>query len=209
MPSDQLKAEITIVYKRQLPENLNTPIADFFVGQSASVAQCAAHTSMAGANSLALAVFSRHRQDLVFLYFKDDVHTLKVHLESLHATALDTLNHDLEQFQKQVVVEIGKMERFSKFINRAIDNVNVVVSLNDSEISTAQQKRFSRRLAEGIKSSSLVSKASGVIATGIAGYLLQMDPASAAKGLLAGLVAIVGATIAEAALGDAFKFHRS
>lgn len=209
MSTNQIKAEITIVYKRALPDDLGAQMAKFFVGPSANAVQCAANTSMAGANILTLAVYARHWQNLVFLYFTDDMFTLKVHLEALQATTVDSLNHDREQFQKLVVVEIEKMELFSKLIKCKIDKINVVVSLNNSEISTAQQRRFRDRLAGGIKSATVVSKAGGVIATGVAGYLVQMDPANAAKGLLAGMVAIVVATLAEAALGDVFNFQRS
>lgn len=209
MPSDQIKAEITIVFKGKLSDDLGTQMASFFVGQGANVAQCAANTSVAGANFLSLAVFARAWQNLVFLYLKEDVHTLKIHLESVQATSLDSLNHDRDQFQQRVVAEVGKMERFSKLFKYKMDTIAVVVSLNDFEISTAQQNPFKKRLAAGLKAPALVAKAGGIIGTGVAGYLLQMDPAGAGKGMLAGLLAIVVATLAEAGLGDALKFHRS
>lgn len=209
MPSDQIRAEMTIVYRDQLPDDLARKMAEFFAAEGADAVQCAAKTSIAGmSNFMKLAVFARDRDDLMFLYFKEDVHTLKVHLESTRATALDSLNHDREQFEKQVVVEIGRMERLSKMLKYKVENIDVAVSLNDSEISTAEQKRFVKRLSDGLKSASLAAKAGGIVATGVAGYLLQMDSASAAKGMLAGLVAIAVTTVAEAALSDPFEFHR-
>jgi hypothetical protein len=210
MPADQLRAEITVVFKRELSAELKSQMALFFPGQGADVVALASKTIMAGmTRSLALAVFARDLDNTAFLYLKEDTQSLKVHVERLLATTLGNQQRELESFQKLAIAEIKRLERFSKNNNYKIATINVVVSMDISEIATGERKLFRHRLGDGLKASSLIGKASGVVATGVAAIAFQMDLATGGKAFLAGVFAIAISATVEAALGDAFKFQRS
>jgi hypothetical protein len=83
-----------------------------------------------------------------------------------------------------------------------------IVILNGREVSKAQKKVFWQRLKDGLKTASLIGKASGVIATGLAAMSLQMEALAAGKALLTGLFAIAISSLVEAGFGDGLQFER-
>lgn len=210
MPAEQLKAEITVVYKHELSDKLNSQMAKFFPDQGVDPVALSVKTAMADlTRSLALAVFARDRDNTAFIYLKEDAQTLKVHVESLKKTTLKDQQSDVEKFHKVAIEEIEKLERFSKSNYYKIATISVVVTMDESPISTGAQKLFMSRLGDGLKTASLVGKASGVLATAVAAFALQMDMAAGAKLLFASIFALAISTTVEAAYGTAFKFQRS
>jgi hypothetical protein len=210
MSADQLKAEITVVYKRELSDQLNLQMAKFFPNQGTDAVALAAKTTMAGmTRSLALAVFARDMDKIVFLYLKEDTQSLKVHVESLQATTLKKQQSDVERFHKVALSEVERLERFSKKNKYKISTINVVVSMHEASVSKGEQKLFLHRLGDGLKAASVIGKVSGVTATGLVAFVLQMDVATGGKLFLASVFAIAISAVVEAAFGDAFKFQRS
>lgn len=210
MASNRLRAEINLNFKRDIAADLEAQLNAFFPKQSADINTSFAKTDLAAdaAGTLNVVIFARDRGSLVYLYLKEDSQSIKVYIERQSATTLDRQNQDLDDFQVVVIDEIDRMVRFAKKHKYKIPAVNVVVSMDFSAVSTAQQKLFSLRLIDGLKTTSLVSKLGALLATGVAAALVQMDIVSAIKAVLAGIFAIGISVVLEAALGDAFKFQR-
>lgn len=209
MPSDQLKSEVTVTFRRELPGNLAARMAIHFNCASDNVQVCAAGTALAGLpNTLAQVAFAKDRDTTAFLYLGEDVRALKIHAERLTASHFETLDNELKAMKELSDNEIKSIERFAKANKNEVSDVKVIISCGDAPLSSARQKRFKARLQEGMKAN-LAAKAAVPIATALASLTYMPDPASAARALLTGVFAVFVATLVEAGTADSFKYERS
>jgi hypothetical protein len=211
MPTDQnrLRAEITIVCKEPFDDDLAIRIGRFFPTSAAEIGGSAAKTTLAvSTHTLQSAFFARDLDTEVVLYVLEDHATMKIHIERMSATSFDRLAQDLTAIEAIATDEVDRMTRFAKSNGYRINVARAIVILNGREVSKAQKKVFWQRLKDGLKTASLIGKASGVIATGLAAMSLQMEALAAGKALLTGLFAIAISSLVEAGFGDGLQFER-
>lgn len=208
--TNRMKAELTFVCKDSFDLDLASRMGQFFPDIGADIAHSVDRTSLGMSPGMLKSVFFARDLDVnVLLYLREDHSTMKIHLERTFATTLEDVEKDLLVLQSHATEEVERIQRFCKKNGYKIKTVKAIISLGEKPVFKAQQKVMSQRIRDGLKTAALVSKASAVIATGVAAMVLQMDAVSAGKALLAGLFTIAISTIVEAGMGDAFKFERS
>ncbi|MGA9911096.1 MAG: hypothetical protein WBR17_00950 [Paraburkholderia sp.] len=212
MASQQLKAELTVSFKRDLPEKseFTEDMARYFRSPSDNVALLAARTSLAGlTRSLSRVVFARDHDTTAYLYLTENVQTLKVHIESLRVVEFDTWQIARTAMKKLVNDELKNMRKFAGGINNKVDEVSVSISHGDTILSSGQGKSFKGRIIERAKAN-LLAKA--VVPFGTAGASLLFVPKDfpvAARAAVTGIVIVIIATLVEAAMAESFEYERS
>lgn len=209
MANQQLKAELTLTFKRDLPDDLDARMAAYFARASDDVAVCAAPTALAGlTHTLKLVAFARNHDTTAYLYFKENVRTLKVHVEWLKPIDFATLEAALTGMKKMSNVETKNMRSFAKVNKNKIVDEAVAISSGDVPMFTAQQKSYITRLRDSVKTN-LLAKAVVPVGTAAAGLIYLPDPPSALKAVITGFVIVVIATLVEAGTTESFKYERS
>lgn len=208
MPSDQLRAEITIEFKGHLPENLpETLTSHYSAGDDPIV--CAAGTALEGSDRiLSRAVHARHEDTTTTIFIKSESKKLKVHVESLKSSTLDTIHVELSLFRRRVDEIKQGVAKYAKSIKTKIAGIKVLVSCGEIPVLSGESLRYRARLVSAGKAN-VYSKLSVPLATAIVSLLFGTALGVKFWGaFLISILAMVVSILTEALVADGFRYER-
>jgi hypothetical protein len=166
-------------------------------------------TALEGSNRiLGRAVHARHEDTTTTIFIKSESKKLKVHIESLKSSTLDTIHVELGLFRRRVDDIKQGFSSYAKSIKAKISEIKVLVSCGEIPVLSGESLRYRTRLKSAGKAN-VYSKLSVPLATAIVSLLF-----GAALGVkfwgafVISIVAMLVSIFTEALVSDGFRYER-
>ncbi|MGQ7939519.1 hypothetical protein [Paraburkholderia sp. D1E] len=208
MSNDQMKSEVTVVFRKDLPGSLPQVMSAHFRRASAPVTTCAVGTALDGLAMLNRVAFAEDTGTTASFYIEEDVRSFKLHIERRNSTQFSSFENELKEMKEIVDNAITGMSRFAKARKNGIADVKVIISCGDVQMISARRKKYRERLKESVKAN-LAAKVATPFGTAVVGLVFTQDATGALKAFFTGCAAVIVASLLEALMADAFKYERS